>query len=74
MRMLQHYPDKVILHIARKSNSFTTTSIASTTTTSISIGTMHNNTINGQKQPINHFPLSRKCTLVKVRNKNSSIQ
>ncbi|CAH8444210.1 unnamed protein product [Schistosoma haematobium] len=66
MRMLQHYPDKVILHIARKSNSFITTSIASTTTTSISIGTMHNNTINGQKQPINHFPLSRKCTLVKA--------
>ncbi|VDP51584.1 unnamed protein product [Schistosoma mattheei] len=66
MRMLQHYPDKVILHIARKSNSFITTSIANTTTTSISIGTMHNNTINGQKQPINHFPLSRKCTLVKA--------
>ncbi|CAI2723249.1 unnamed protein product [Schistosoma spindalis] len=66
MRMLQHFPDKVILHIARKSNSFTTTSITNSTTTSISIGTMHNNTISGQKQPINHFPLSRKCTLVKA--------
>ncbi|CAH8444671.1 unnamed protein product [Schistosoma rodhaini] len=68
MRMLQHYPDKVILHIARKSNSFTTTSITSTTTvtTSVSIGTTYNNIISGQKQSINHFPLSRKCTLVKA--------
>ncbi|XP_018647925.1 hypothetical protein Smp_141070 [Schistosoma mansoni] len=76
MRMLQHYPDKVILHIARKSNSFTTTSITSTTTatTSISIGTTYNNIIGGQKQSMNHFPLSRKCTLVKSKTLYDSNQ
>ncbi|CAH8438788.1 unnamed protein product [Schistosoma turkestanicum] len=31
MRMLQHFPDKVILHIARKSNLLPTTSVTTTT-------------------------------------------
>ncbi|TNN12923.1 Glutamate receptor-interacting protein [Schistosoma japonicum] len=80
MRMLQHFPDKVILHIARKSNLFSTTSNshqtpATVATTFSGIDTIHseqvtnkalNNIISGQKEQVNHFPLFRKCTLEKA--------
>nr|CAH8829181.1 unnamed protein product [Trichobilharzia regenti] len=80
MRMLQHFPDKVILHIARKSN------FSSTTNNSLSIPTsaivtcggisivqneqaankMTGEIINKQTECLNQPPLSRKCTLVKA--------
>ncbi|CAH8445808.1 unnamed protein product [Heterobilharzia americana] len=78
MRMLQHFPDKVILHIARKSNfssSANNPSIIPASSSSGGVGVMHSEQVTGkvltevfnkQREQVDQPSVHRKCTLKKA--------